>query len=73
MALKKLTTKMLQALEGWEACNTFLRSATEEEAETLLHHERRGKQRVQYMLRMHGRFNRERAQRERLDILSAKK
>lgn len=73
MALKKLTTKMQAALTNWEECNAFLRTATEDEAATLLHHEQHGKQRIQYMLRMHARFNRERAQRERRELLSAKR
>jgi hypothetical protein len=72
MALQPLTKKMLAAFNNWQACNEFLRTATEDEAATLLHHERKGKQRVQYMLRMHARMNRERAQRERLEILGGK-
>jgi hypothetical protein len=71
MALVKLTPKMLKALTNWAACNDFLRTASEKEAATLLRHERRGKQRTQYMLRMHSRFNHERAQRERTELFSA--
>lgn len=69
MALVKMTKKMQEALANWAACNEFLRTASEDEAATLLHHESKGKRRVQYMLRMHSRFNHERAQRERAQLL----
>lgn len=73
MALVKLNSKMQSALANWAACNEFLRTASESEAFTLLHHESRGKRRVQYMLRMHSRFNQQRAQRERTELLSGGK
>lgn len=72
MPLVKLTSRMQAALGNWVTCNEFLRTASENEAYTLLYHEQRGKRRVQYMLRMHSRFNHERAQRERTELLNGK-
>ena len=64
---KKLT--VADALETWEGCNNFLRSATEAEAQEMLAAEKAGKKRVQYLLRAHARFNRQRAKRERAELL----
>lgn len=58
-------------LDNWEKCNEFLRDATEDQAKGLLAAEKRGKRRVQYLLRIHARYNRERARRERSELLSA--
>lgn len=57
------------ALTNWETCNDFLRAATEKEAEAMLTMEKGGKRRVQYLLRIYARFNRERARRERSELL----
>lgn len=56
-------------LNNWESCNNFLRDCTEEQAAQLLEMEKQGKRRVQYLLRIHARFNRERAKRERSELL----
>lgn len=58
------------ALTNWETCNDFLRNATEEDAGLMLKTEKAGKRRVQYLLRIYARFNRERARRERSELLS---
>lgn len=68
MPLVKLTTEMQGALESWEQCNDFLRTATEDEAETLLHHELKTKHRLQHAIRIHSRFNKMRAARERREL-----
>lgn len=61
------------ALSNWAGLNDALRAATEAEAAALLKKEQAGKARVQYLLRIHGRFNRERARREREQLLGGKK
>lgn len=70
MALKK--SQLEAALANWPGLNEALRAATEEEAAALLRAERGGKRRVQYLMRIHGRFNRERARRERAELLGSK-
>jgi len=63
------TPKLKEALATWEGLNTFLRTASEKQAKQLLDMERKGKRRIQYLMRTHARFNRERAQRERTELL----
>lgn len=69
---RQLTKKMQEAMESWPLFNAFLRDATEAEAAMLLEAEQNGKQRTQYLMRAHSRFNRERAQRERNELLGAR-
>jgi len=57
------------ALESWATLNEFLRGAPEDIAQALLNLERGGKRRVQYLLRIHARYNKMRAQRERAELL----
>jgi hypothetical protein len=57
-----------EALESWASLNTFLRSATEEDAKKVLDAEKKGARRELFLLRAHARFNRERAQRERKEL-----
>lgn len=73
MATKqKLAAQPLQEhLQNWESCNTFLRTATEDEALQLLTLEQNGKRRVQYVLRIHARYNSQRAKRERASLLAS--
>ena len=61
---------LTHALTNWETCNDFLRGASEKDAEAMLTVEKGGKRRVQYLLRIYARFNRERARRERSELLS---
>lgn len=68
---KKADAPTAEALANWEGCNDFLREATELQAKALLEHEQAGKRRVQYLLRIHARFNRERAKRERAELLQS--
>jgi hypothetical protein len=60
-------------LQNWGACNDYLRDATEDEAKALLTVEQKGKRRVQYVLRIHARYNSQRAKRERAELLAATK
>lgn len=72
MATKaKKTIDTAAALANWETCNDALRDATEEQAHALLKAEQAGKGRVQYLLRIHARYNRQRAQRERAELLTS--
>lgn len=57
-------------LNNWESCNDFLRNCSEQQAAELLELEKTGKKRMQYLLRIHARFNRERARRERSELLT---
>jgi hypothetical protein len=65
-------TDIKMALEDWENLNEALRRATEEDARRMLFAERKGKRRLQYLLRIYGRFNRLRAVRERAELASGK-
>ena len=60
-----------EALENWEVCNDMLRAADEKLAKELLELEKAGKCRIQYVLRIHARFNRMRAKRERAALLGS--
>lgn len=60
-------------LSNWASLNEYLRDATEQQASVLLSKEKAGKRRVQYLMRIHGRLNRERARREREELLSGRK
>ncbi len=67
MAAKKFDTASV--LESWVSLNEFLREANEMQCSLLLNEEQKGKRRVQYLLRIHARFNKVRAQRERGELL----
>lgn len=58
-----------EALNSWVDLNTALKDATEERAKQLLEAEKAGRRRPQFLLRIHGRLNKVRAERERLEIL----
>jgi hypothetical protein len=60
------------ALSNWKSLNDFLRNATEQDCIDLLRQERKGKARVQFLIRIHGRFNVLRAERERGELLTEK-
>lgn len=57
-------------LEDWNACNKFLKKATEEQAAALLAAELNGACRRSYVVRIHARFNSQRVVRERKELLS---
>lgn len=52
----------------WTSLNAKLKEVSEKEAADMLTHERKGKRRLQFMMRMHGRFNSLRTARERKEI-----
>ncbi len=66
MAKEKLTFE--DALTNWSSLNKFLVMATEEEANRLLQRERAQFARLQFLLRIYGKYNRLRTQRERTEL-----
>jgi hypothetical protein len=60
-----------EALANWSTLNEFLRECTEDQAAAALKAEKAGKARLQYLLRIHARFNKCRADRERSELLTA--
>lgn len=59
------------ALATWIGFNDFLRAAGEGDAKAALDAEVKGKRRKQYLLRAHARFNKCRAERERVELVGA--
>ena len=57
------------ALTTWIGFNDFLRAAGEGDAKAALDMEVKGKRRKQYLLRAHARFNKCRAERERIELI----
>ena len=57
------------ALASWLALNAFLKSATEPQCWELLKEERTGKKRLNYLIRIYGKANRLRSERERRELL----
>lgn len=57
-------------LDSWTELNDVLRSADEKTCQRLLAAELRGKARRQFVLRIYSRYNRVRAGRERVELLS---
>lgn len=65
--------KLSELLENWTVLNENLAGLHEHELKQLLEMERTGKKRVQMLIRIHGRFNKVRAQREREELLDIRK
>jgi hypothetical protein len=66
-----LTDKMVElTLETWIGLNETLKTCDEEVAQQLLKAETSGKARRQFLLRIHSRLNKLRAQRERQEIIN---
>lgn len=63
------TTKYERILSTWGELNKALNKLTEKELNALLQRERTGKRRNAYLSRLHGRFNKLRAIRERQELL----
>jgi hypothetical protein len=57
------------ALANWGALQEALREVSEEECWRLLAEEKAGKNRVQFLLRIYGRANRLRTERERRELM----
>ena len=56
--------------DGWARFNDLVMSLDEPGAASLLKEERRGKRRLQWLLRIHSRLNKLRASREREELRS---
>ena len=56
-------------LSSWVAMNEALKTLSEEHCWGLLEQEKEGRKRAQFMLRIHGRANKLRAERERRELL----
>jgi hypothetical protein len=71
MATKKeKVPDLAKHMANWTTCNEFLRDATEDQAAAALKFEQQNKKRLQYLLRIHSRMNKVRAERERAELLS---
>lgn len=62
--------EMNAALATWPNLQASLSEASEEDCRKMLVMEREGKQRLQFLLRIYGRFNRLRAERERRELVT---
>ena len=62
---------MADPLDTWNDLNAFIRAASEIEAKRLLADELAGKKRLTFLLRIHSRLNKVRADRERADLKKA--
>jgi len=69
MAKNNKATDYETPLRSWADLNEAMQSCEEDFAKALLEREKRGKQRKQFMLRIHSRINKLRADREREEIL----
>ena len=58
-----------EILYSWATVNKYMPSATEEELNALLEEERRTSRRLTVMLRIYGRLNKLRTQRERNELI----
>lgn len=57
-------------LRTWLTLNDFLANAGEEDCRKLIREEQKGRNRKQFLLRIHSRLNKVRAHREREELLS---
>jgi hypothetical protein len=64
---------MQEHLDNWGKLNEFLKQATEEQCTELLKLEKKGKKRLQFKLRIYGRLNKMRTERERNELAGAAK
>lgn len=56
-------------LSSWVAMNEALKTLSEKDCWKLLENEKKGQKRAQFLLRIHGRANKLRAERERRELL----
>lgn len=61
----KQSERTCSALDSWAALNTALQTATEKEAEAILNLERNTENRLAFLIRAYGRYNKLRTIRER--------
>ena len=61
-----------EVLSTWVTLNNALRNATEAECSSLLAHEKANRKRTTVLLRVYGRFNQLRGERERRELITLK-
>ncbi len=64
----KLTVKQDSCLNSWNELNDVMKNASEEVCEIILGSEKLVKRRKQFLLRIHSRLNKVRADRERMEL-----
>lgn len=62
-----------ESLHSWRTLNEALRSCDEATAGSMLSAERKGKARLQFMLRIHGAYSKRRYERERQELAACTK
>lgn len=65
--------KQIDYLENWVVLNKHVQKLDEDTLRKLIDKEKKGHNRPQFLVRLHGRYNRLRAQREKKEILSYEK
>lgn len=60
--------KVGEVLKNWGSVNDFMPNANEEEAFKLLEAEKKGANRLSILLRLYGRYNKQRTRRERSEL-----
>lgn len=65
---KKLDPSLLKALDSWPLLHDVLHAASEEELWALLAYEQSGKRRKHYLIRLYGRANKLRYEREYAEL-----
>lgn len=63
----------IEALKSWEALNNAVNISNEKQCLQLLKSEKKGRARKQFLFRIHSRYNKLRAIRERLELQDASK
>ncbi len=58
--------------DSWRDLNKKLKTATEEQCAEMLKKEKKGPKRLQHLLRIYGRFNKLRTNRERIELFGGK-
>jgi len=68
-----MATEAPEALKNFRNLNAALKDADEEVCVSLLNHERANGKRHEFLIRIYGRWNKLRAQRERLELIQRAK
>lgn len=63
--------ELLEAAGNWHSLNDVILTATEDEIYKMMQAERKGLRRISILLRLYGRYNKLRSQRERIELLGA--
>ena len=66
----KLTKELQSILDTWKSLNDGIQDLEEEQVKALLEYERDNLKRIQFLLRIYGRYNTLRTIRERKELVS---